>query len=117
MTESIAPYSAGPISDGGMDPRNHQVPGTAKVTVGQIEDLMKRVSYVTAPRLGERTSTFVHAYLDGKFFLGSGHSGCIDPANFDAEKGQKIACRKAEVLALERLWELEGYALYKSLNL
>ena len=82
-----------------------------RVTSQQIDVLMNEVTYVTVQPAGS-TSTFVHAYLDGKFFLGSGHSACVSPENFNAELGERIARGKAETLARDKLWELEGYLLY-----
>lgn len=87
-----------------------------KVTLEQIQALKDRVIYHTAPRLGTLTSTFVHAYLDGTFYLATGHSACVDPANFDAEIGERIARKNAEHAVEQKLWELEGYALWKGLN-
>lgn len=54
-----------------------------RVTYDHIQAMLKRVQYVTVQQPGDTTSTFVHAYLDGKFFLASGFSGCVDPARFN----------------------------------
>lgn len=94
---------------------NHITPTISRVCPKHIEDLKARVHYRTAEPDGT-TSTFVHAYLDGRFFLGSGHSACVDPANFDTTKGMVIAKRNAEALVEQKLWELEGYAFYKSIS-
>ena len=40
-----------------------------RVTKEQIDALMRRVTYVTVQQPGDTTSTFVHAYLDGSFFM------------------------------------------------
>ncbi len=40
-----------------------------RVTKAQIDALMERVTYTVEQRPGGTTSTFVHAFLDGKFFL------------------------------------------------
>lgn len=77
-----------------------------RVTYEHIEKMMKRVQYVTVQQPGDTTSTFVHAYLDGQFFLATGFSGCVDPARFNP------ATKAAE----DELWKLEGYALYKNLQ-
>jgi hypothetical protein len=79
-----------------------------RVTPAQIEDLVMRVVFVYA-RHG--TSTFCHAFLDGLFYLASGHSACISPQNFDAALGQKIALENVQKPMRDKLWELEGYAL------
>jgi hypothetical protein len=85
-----------------------------RVTPAQIDALMERVNYVTVQRPGDTTSTYVHAFLDGRFALGTGFSACVDPANFNADIGSEIATKKAMSAARDKLWELEGYRLYAS---
>lgn len=87
-----------------------------RVTPADIDALMARVQYIVPVHAGETTSTFVHAYLDGKFYLASGHSACVSLENFNEVTGIRIAKGKAETAARDKLWELEGYALHKSLN-
>ena len=87
-----------------------------RITPAQIDALMSRVHFVMVRQPGDTTSTFVHAFLDGKFLLGTGFSACVSPENFDAEVGRKIATGKAEQIARDKLWELEGYALYRNLQ-
>lgn len=86
-----------------------------RITPGHINDLMERVIFNIVIPEGT-TSTFAHAYLDGKFHLATGHSACVSPENFNAEIGQKIALNKAEAMAKDKLWELEGYRLYACLH-
>jgi hypothetical protein len=86
-----------------------------RVTPGQVDALMARVAFIAEQRPGGSTSTFVHAFLDGKFYLATGKSACVDPANFDAGIGFEIASKQCSQLARDKLWELEGYALYKQL--
>lgn len=86
-----------------------------RITPAMIDALMARVTHVLDVPYGT-TSTFAHAYLDGRFFLASGHSACVSPENFDAEIGERIAKSKAESAARDKLWELEGYRLYRELN-
>lgn len=88
-------------------------PKANKVTQEQITALMDRVVFRSNV---DGTSTFVHAYLDGKFYLASGHSACVDPANFNAETGYTIARANAKNNACHKLWELEGYALWKQMQ-
>lgn len=86
-----------------------------RITPGHINDLMERVIFnIIVPE--DTTSTFAHAYLDGTFYLATGHSACVSPENFNAEIGQKIALNKAEAMAKDKLWELEGYRLYARLT-
>ena len=82
----------------------------ARVTPAHIDALMARVQYVGG-RVGESTSTVVHAFLDGNFLLASGHSACVSAENFNAELGFDMAKRQAEAKARDQLWLLEGYAL------
>ena len=86
-----------------------------RITPGDIQALMDRVHYIHYIPQGT-TSTFVHAYLDGKFFLASGHSACVSPENFNAEIGYSIALGKAVDAAKDKLWELEGYRLYHQIK-
>ena len=85
-----------------------------RVTKEHIDVLMARVSYIGG-RVGETTSTLVHAFLDGEFLLSSGHSACVSAANFNAELGFDMAKDQAEQKARAQLWQLEGYALRKRL--
>lgn len=87
-----------------------------RVKPADIDALMARVQYFTTQQPGGTTSTFVHAFLDGKFELATGFAACVDPANFNAEIGENIARDKAKDLARNKLWELEGYKLYFQLN-
>lgn len=41
-----------------------------------------------------------------------GRAACVDPANFDLEKGRKYARESAE----NQLWQLEGYRLQIELH-
>ena len=49
-------------------------------------------------------------------FTVTGESACASPENFNAEIGRKIALNKAEAMAKDKLWELEGYRLYACLR-
>lgn len=83
-----------------------------RITPEDIEALAGDVVYVVEQPSGT-TSTFCHAYLYGSFYLASGHSACVSPANFDAELGMRIATKKARESARDKLWELEGYRLFR----
>lgn len=107
-----------------MDPKSTEksaaVPMPAPhISKEHIENKMRRVSYTTGVPEGT-TSTFCHAYLEGlngrRFYLATGHSACVSPENFNAQKGREIAEGKAEEAAKAKLWELEGYALFRELN-
>lgn len=85
-----------------------------RVTKKQIDALMARVVYRFDQPEGT-TSSIAHAFLDGEFLLATGHSACVSRENFNAESGRKWAQAKAEDLARNKLWELEGYALRRAL--
>ena len=83
-----------------------------RVTKDHIDQLMGRVTYVVVQQPGDTTSTFVHAYLDGKFFLATGFSACVSKENFNADIGERLARGNASNQAENKLWELEGYRLF-----
>lgn len=79
-----------------------------------IEALVAQLTFITVvPE--NTTTTFVHAYL-GKFYLGHGFSACVVPENYIAATGARIAKDDCLATVTKKLWELEGYALYKELN-
>lgn len=107
---------SGESSDEAMEEKLKVQSTAPRVTLDRINELKSRVKYVTVQQPGETTSTFVHAYLDGKFLLASGFSACVSADNFNADIGKEIAQKKAEQEAVNKLWELEGYALYAKTN-
>lgn len=84
-----------------------------RVKKADIDALFKKLKLV----LGKVSETRIicTAYLDG-FSIADGFSSCIDPKNFDEEIACKIAQRRCSLTAYEKLWELEGYRLSRSLN-
>ncbi len=84
-----------------------------RVTLDQIKEMMKRVQYVFEQPEGT-TSTFAHAFLNGDFYLATGHTACISKENFDPSLGIKYAQEEAAQKAQDKLWELEGYNLYRN---
>lgn len=87
-----------------------------RVTGEQIDALMERVTFIDVMQPGGTTSTFVHAFLDGSFFLATGFSACVNKANFDEEIGFHLARDDAFKKAKAKLWELEGHRLFASQN-
>ena len=83
-----------------------------RVTKADIDALKERITYTTEQCPGGTTSTFVHAFLGGKFFLATGFSACVNAENFDADIGERLARSNAEKHAENKLWELEGYRLF-----
>lgn len=90
-----------------------------RLTPAQINELHSTVQYVLSQPEGT-TATFCHAFLPGKngrqFFLTTGMSACVSPENFNAQIGIDLARGKATSLAKDKLWELEGYHLFKQLE-
>lgn len=90
-----------------------------RVKPEHINALLDTVEYVTVQPEGT-TSTFCHAYLPGtdgkRFSLATGHSACVIPENFNAQLGIDLAKSKAVSAARDKLWELEGYSLFKEMN-
>ena len=86
-----------------------------KVTQEQIDELLERV-VVNCGVMDGSTTTIAFAFLDNKFFLGSEFSACVSPENFDPIKGIEIARDKLFASVTNKLWELEGYRLYRSLE-
>jgi hypothetical protein len=85
------------------------------VTPEQIERLMASLVVKTTVFPGT-TTTVAAAFLPNGFSVGFGISACIDPANFDAEKGERIATTNALNEARQKLWAYEGYALRKAMD-
>lgn len=87
-----------------------------RITPGQVQELLKTVTYSYEVRPNGSTSTFVHAYLHGSFYLATGHSACVSPENFNEELGKQFAHKDLELKLENKIWELEGYALFKQLR-
>ncbi len=84
-----------------------------RVTPEQIDAILDDCTlYVT--HIPDTTTTIAVVFDKDGFSLAVGHSACVDPANFDEEKGAESACKDATAKAREKLWELEGYLLAKS---
>lgn len=94
---------------------NHQ-PTAPAVTQEQIDELVARIAFRYENPEGT-TTTLAHAFLDGDFYLATGYYACVSPENFNRALGEKYAGRDALSKATGKLWELEGYALRKRLQL
>lgn len=60
-------------------------------------------------KLGEKTTVVMLRLKNGFEVVGT--SGCVDPANYDHEIGKKYARKRA----IDKVWELEGYALQNAI--
>lgn len=78
------------------------------VTAEEIDALMKdaEISISTT----HEKCTVVSVKLKNGFVI-TETSACVDKANYDIEKGKEICLRRIK----NKLWELEGYCLQKSL--
>lgn len=77
-----------------------------KVTVEEINELMDKSSFYVQ-HIGNKT-TLVVCTLPNNFVIVES-SSCVDPVNYDPEIGETI-CRNR---IINKVWELEGYALQK----
>ena len=81
-----------------------------RVYPADIDEMFNSLEY-KYERVGETTVTGCWAFLPDGFQVGYGESACVDPANYKPEVGQQIAKDNCEVVARNKLWELEGYLL------
>lgn len=86
------------------------------VPVERIDALVASLTYESA-RVPNTTSTVATARLPGGFVVSIGHDACVSAANFKADLGKKYAIQAAALSAREKLWEFEGYALVRNLEL
>lgn len=86
-----------------------------KIHKEDIQAQLEACTFEVDQREG-RTVTHVHVYDHAGYFLASGFSACVDPANFNAELGQEYALQQALGNAEGKLWQLEGYHLKKELE-
>lgn len=80
-----------------------------KVTPEQIETIMSEAEFVVSHAVYGKQCIVVAKLRNG--FTIVGESACVDPANYVNAIGEELAMKRIK----EKLWELEGYALQKSL--
>lgn len=86
-----------------------------RIAPEQINALLESCDVISGQPEGT-TSTFVHVYLPGGFYLVTGFSACVSPENFNAELGLELAIKDALKKAESELWKLEGYRLFCDLQ-
>lgn len=86
-----------------------------RVHPAEIDALMEGVRYETHVVPGT-TTTVATAIAANGFTLACEISACASPANFDEEIGRKVAVERCERAARDKLWELEGWHLKRSLE-
>lgn len=87
----------------------------SKVTKGQIDDLLSQVVVQTKTFDTPTPHVLATAWLD-TFQLGTVISKAVDPNNFNEELGIEYSTKDVLKIAENKLWELEGYHLYKTLK-
>lgn len=78
-----------------------------RLTPNDLDELIERVEFIQPD---DSTITFCTLHLINGCQV-TGHSNVIDPANYNAELGKTAAFNRAK----EKIWELEGYALKRSM--
>lgn len=81
-----------------------------RVTKAEIQSKLESLTYKFGIVEGT-TLTTCHSMLPNGFILGYGESACVDPANFNKELGEKYAKERCVAASMDKLWEMEGYAL------
>ena len=87
----------------------------SKVTKEYIDSLLNEVVVHTTTCSVPTPHVLATAWLD-TFQLGTAISKAVDPANFNEELGIEYSTKDVLKLAENKLWELEGYHLYKTLE-
>lgn len=87
----------------------------SKVTKSQIDSLLSQVVVQTKTFDTPTPHVLATAWLD-TFQLGTAVSKAVDPNNFDEELGVQYSTKDVLQVAENKLWELEGYHLYKTLK-
>ncbi|EAP3072108.1 hypothetical protein D9891_23865 [Salmonella enterica] len=80
-----------------------------KVDFKEVNTLVDKLEYHFW-QVPNTTVTVCVATLDG-FQLGVGTSGCVDPAEFNADIGKQVAQDNALAQAKDQIWLLKGAAL------
>ena len=87
----------------------------SKVTKAYIDKLLNEVVVHTTTCLIPTPHVLAIAWLDS-FQLGTAISKAVNPDNFNEEIGIKYSTEDVLKIAEDKLWELEGYHLYKTLK-
>ena len=86
-----------------------------KITKEHINDLLSKVEVHTTTCSTPTPHVTAFAWL-GDFLLGTAVSKAVDPSNFNEDLGIQYSTKDALKIAEDKLWELEGYYLYKTLK-
>lgn len=86
-----------------------------RITPQHIDALMKGVTYSTHHVPGT-TTVLATAIMASGFTLVTAESASASPENFRLQLGIELAISKAERLARDELWKLEGYRLKQTMH-
>ena len=87
----------------------------SKVTKEYIDNLLNEVVVKTTAWYAPTPHVIAVAWL-GTFQLGTAISKAVDPSNFNEDLGIEYSTKDVLKIAENKLWELEGYHLYKTLK-
>ena len=87
----------------------------SKVTKEYIDSLLNEVVVYTTTSSVPTPHVTAFAWL-GTFQLGTAISKAVDPNNFNEDLGIEYSTKDVLKIAENKLWELEGYHLYKTLK-
>jgi hypothetical protein len=89
-----------------------------RVTPEHIDALMDKVQYHVDVLPGTTTTRITSSLQIGEttFTLETSIMACVDKRNFNAELGRKYGIEKCAKATRDKLWELEGYALARKLE-
>ena len=87
----------------------------SKVTKEYIDSLLNEVVVYTTISSVPTPHVTAFAWL-GTFQLGAAISKAVDPNNFNEDLGIEYSTKDVLKIAENKLWELEGYHLYKTLK-
>ena len=87
----------------------------SKVTKEYIDSLLNEVVVHTTTCVTPTPHVTAFAWL-GDFLLGTAASKAVCPSNFNEDLGIEYSVKDVLNIAEDKLWELEGYHLYKTLK-
>ena len=87
----------------------------SKLSKEYIDSLLSEVVVHTTTNNFPTPHVIALAWL-GTFQLGTAVSKAVDPANFNEDLGIEYSTKDVLKIAENKLWELEGYHLYKTLK-
>ena len=87
----------------------------SKLSKDYIDTLLCEVVVHTTTSSVPTPHVTAFAWL-GTFQLGTAISKAVDPANFNEDLGIEYSTKDVLKIAENKLWELEGYHLYKTLK-